>query len=159
MIKDGIDFKESYGDIPVPYIISWMDGKPDFTLMGDSRVRECVAKGWCSVCGQFMNIKKEIAYVGGPHDKADIESGALWFADPPMHLACAEFSMKYCPHLRKPEIREDTPEETIPDQGEYVTYICRGRVINKNGFHTRPLRLVRVLKGEDDGLGNQAAAY
>ncbi len=152
MNRNGIEFKECYGDeYPVPYIISWMDGKPDFTLMSDSRVRECNAKNWCSVCGQPLNVKKDIAYVGGPHSKEDIEGGALWFADPPMHVACAEFSIKYCPHLTNPIQRPETPRDTVQDQGEYVIYICRGRILNKNGFHSRPQRLVRVVARETDG--------
>ncbi len=147
MNRNGIEFKECYGDeYPVPYIISWMDGKPDFTLMSQSRARECNEKNWCSVCGYPLNMKKAIAYVGGPHTKEEIEEGALWFADPPMHIPCAEFSMEFCPHLGSPVVREDTPAVTVPDQGEYVIYICRGRIINKNGFHTRPHRLIMVLK-------------
>lgn len=150
MNESGIRFKEHYGDeYPVPYIISWMDGKPDFTLMSDGRVRECNAKNWCSVCGYSLNVKKAIAYVGGPHTKEEIEGGALWFADPPMHVGCAEFSMKFCPHLADVIVREDTPADTEPDQGEYVIYICRGRILNKNGFHTRPHRLLAVLKPGD----------
>ncbi len=155
MNESTIDFKEHYGDeYPVPYIISWMDGKPDFTLMGDSRVRECNAKNWCSVCGRSLNVKKAIAYVGGPHTREDIEGGALWFADPPMHVKCAEFSMEYCPHLQNPVVWEDTPADTVPDQGKYVIYICRGRILNKNGFHTRPHRLIRVLKAGEHMADN-----
>ncbi len=147
MNESTIDFKEHYGDqYPVPYIISWSNHVPVFTDMDNDRVRECNARNLCSVCGQFMNVKKAMAYIGGPHSREDIEGGALWFADPPMHVACAEFSMEHCPHLQNPVVREDTPTGTVPDQGEYVIYICRGRILNKNGFHTRPHRLIRVLK-------------
>ncbi len=135
----GIDFKEHYGDeYPVPYIIKWADDKPDFKLMDEVRVRECNSRNLCSVCGQHLNMKKAIAWVGGEHTTEEIESGALWFADPPMHVECATFSVKHCPYLRGEGIREETPDGTQPDGGVYCIYVCRGRIINENGFSTRP---------------------
>ena len=142
-----IDFKRWFEDkYPVPFTAgTHADGQPDFKTADKGLIMWCNARNLCGVCGHNLNVKKDIAWIAGPHPKDKLTSGDTWFLDPPMHENCARYSLEYCPHLSGERIREDTPEDSIPDTGIYVGYICRGRIIAKNKLHTRPQQVIRVI--------------
>lgn len=98
-------------DIPIPprlayrprdhrgYVVPYAqfidnDGVPKFQVMDDTKVRKCLVHRWCGLCGQPMG--KHIYFVGGLSCEAN-----GYFYDPPMHLECAEFALRTCPHLAR----------------------------------------------------------
>jgi hypothetical protein len=87
-----LDHLERYGEYPVPFIVKWIDGKPDFRVVDPEKWDRCVGEKLCSICGYRLG---EISFiVGGP------ETGARHlFFDPPMHKKCAEFSARVCPYV------------------------------------------------------------
>jgi hypothetical protein len=88
---------------PVPYFVSWVDGKPEFRFLDHSRQEMIIEKGVCHICGKKLN--KDYNYViSGPIGYQNRIS-----SDAAMHRVCAEFSLKACPHLylQKAERREN----------------------------------------------------
>ncbi len=92
---------------PIPFFVSWIDGKPDFRLVDPAKFRRCVKEKICWVCGQPMGTFK--SFVIGPMCAINRTSG-----DPPTHLDCALWSVKGCPFLTKPKMhrREDELTES-----------------------------------------------
>src|ERR1700676_4577802 len=104
---------ERYGEYPVPFIVKWVEGKPDFRVVDMDKWDRCVKERLCSICGNRLG---EISYiVGGP-----VTGESYHFFDPPMHQGCAEFSSRVCPYVsgtnRKFSLREVTvPHDTMDD--------------------------------------------
>jgi hypothetical protein len=91
---------------PVPWFVAWVDGKPEFRTADARKFREAVAVRKCWVCGETMG--RHMAFVIGPMCSINRVS-----ADPPSHRDCAEFSVKACPFLTKPQMvrrENDLPE-------------------------------------------------
>lgn len=86
------------------------DGTPDFTTIDGQKILECIRHGKCGLCGsRFTDDETNIvAFIGGP---LAIENQN--FLDPPMHVQCAEYAMKVCPH-----IAIDTSRYSKPKEGE-----------------------------------------
>lgn len=81
-----------HGEYPVPFVMMWIDGKPDFRTVDREKIIECYVKKLCGICGHRLG---EFSYfIGGDASK---ENHA--FLDPPMHEACAEFASTICPFL------------------------------------------------------------
>lgn len=81
-----------HGEYPVPFIVKWIDGKPDFRVVDPEKWDRCVKEKLCSICGYRLG---ELCFiVGGP-----LTEGNRLFFDPPMHKQCAEFSAKVCPYV------------------------------------------------------------
>jgi hypothetical protein len=87
---------------PVPWFVDWIDGKPEFRAMDGRKFDRCINEKLCWVCGE--RLKKHVAFVIGPMCTITRTS-----AEPPSHLDCAEWSVKACPFLSKPQMkrRED----------------------------------------------------
>jgi hypothetical protein len=83
---------------PVPWFVSWIDGKPEFRCIEPEKIVTATRKRLCWVCGQ---PRKELAmtFVIGPMCAVNRIS-----AEPPSHYECAEFSVKACPFLTKPQM-------------------------------------------------------
>lgn len=78
---------------PIPYFATIINGKPDFRLLDARKQKDCVDRKLCSVCGKKL-----------PKDYCYFLSGIMGVTnqvstDPPMHRACAEYSLAVCPHL------------------------------------------------------------
>lgn len=87
-----LDHLERYGEYPVPFIVKWIDGKPDFRVVDPEKWERCVREKLCSICGFRLG---EISFiVGGP-----VTGKRYLFFDPPMHKKCAEFSAEVCPYV------------------------------------------------------------
>lgn len=138
---------------PVPFFVQWFDaagqptewgvGKPDQRLADERKLYVCREKSLCWICGEPLAYW--IGFIGGP--KA---VGNRTFADGPMHLECAEFSVRACPHLThpgakrreggakelsyKPEGLTESPIEKV------AVYVCRGyeTMEARRGFLWRP---------------------
>lgn len=87
---------------PIPFFVSYVGGKPEFRLADSKKWLRCVKEHLCWVCGEPLGVNK--AFVIGPMCSINRIS-----ADPPTHLDCAEWSVKGCPFLTKPQMvrRED----------------------------------------------------
>lgn len=87
---------------PVPFFVGWIDGKPEFRGADARKLKACKLAGLCWVCGQAL--EETFAFVIGPMCTITRTT-----AEPPSHLECADFSVKGCPFLSKPQMerRED----------------------------------------------------
>jgi hypothetical protein len=100
---------------PVPAFVQWIkmeDGRPipvqpgvgvpDFRIVNPDHLLDCVLENLCWVCGEPLGVHR--AYVVGPMCTINRNS-----AEPPSHVDCAEWSVKGCPFLSKPQMkrRED----------------------------------------------------
>jgi hypothetical protein len=83
------------------------DGKPNFRIMDDGRVRECLRRRLCSLCGEPMG--RHIFFIGGP---LCVANGM--FHDPAMHKECAEYALQACPHLARSKGRYGPVPDSIP---------------------------------------------
>jgi len=82
---------------PVPWFVAWIDGKPDFRVVGPGKVRDAVRLGLCWVCGVAFRRREDQAFLIGPMCVVNRVS-----AEPPSHLGCAVWSARNCPFLVTP---------------------------------------------------------
>lgn len=97
---------------PVPFFVQWVDekneptdpgvGRPEFRMMDGKKWARCVKEKLCWVCGEPLGIY--MAFPIGPMCSVNRVS-----SEPPSHLDCAQWSMKGCPFLSRPNMvrRED----------------------------------------------------
>ena len=87
---------------PIPFFVSYIDGKPEFRLADGEKFAACVRQRLCWVCGQPLGHFK--TFVLGPMCTVSRTS-----ADPPSHTDCAVWSVQACPFLVRPNMvrRED----------------------------------------------------
>lgn len=124
---------------PVPWFVARIDGKPEFRVADDRKRRAAILQGLCWVCGQPLG--RHLVFVVGPMCVVNRVS-----AEPPCHLDCAEFSVRACPFLSKPQMvrrENDMPEGTEVPAGE---------MIRRNPgvialYPTRDFHLIRDGKG------------
>jgi hypothetical protein len=98
---------------PVPWFVAWVDGRPDFRVVGPGRREEAYAKRKCWVCGQQLG--KYLVFVIGPMCALNRVS-----AEPPSHRDCAIFAAKACPFLSSPRMHRrdrDLPEGACAPDG------------------------------------------
>ncbi len=92
VIPDFLAHLPRYAGFPVPVIMLWVDGKPDFRAVDSSRIVQCFKKRQCGICG--TKLGDESFFIGGDACRRN-----HLFLDPAMHKVCAEFSAKICPFL------------------------------------------------------------
>lgn len=87
---------------PVPFFVSWIEGKPEFRLADGKKMVRCIKEKLCWVCGEKLG--KFGTFAIGPMCAVNRIS-----SEPPSHRECAEWSVKGCPFLSKPKMvrRED----------------------------------------------------
>lgn len=87
---------------PVPWFVSWIDGKPEFRAADARKWVRAVNERLCWCCGERLGV--HLAFVIGPMCAINRTT-----AEPPTHLECAAWSVKGCPFLSKPQMvrRED----------------------------------------------------
>jgi len=83
---------------PVPFFVAWLDGKPEFRMADQRKQERCRKHSLCWVCGELLN-EPELAFVIGPMCGLNRIS-----AEPPMHKECADWSVRGCPFLNKPNM-------------------------------------------------------
>lgn len=81
---------------PVPWFVAWIDGKPDFRVVGEGKVPEAIRTNSCWICGEPLGRYK--AFVVGPMCAVNRVS-----SEPPMHRECAEYAVKACPFMTQPK--------------------------------------------------------
>ena len=97
---------------PIPWFVHIAsDGIPDFRVIGRGQVREAVSQKRCWLCGEPLGTF--YAFVIGPMCSINRVS-----AEPPSHLDCAEYAVRACPFLSKPNMRRNEvdmhPEKQDP---------------------------------------------
>lgn len=123
---------------PVPWFVAWIDGKPEFrTADGEKRHRALRGK-LCWVCGEKLG--RMLAFVIGPMCAVNRIS-----AEPPCHRGCAEYSLRACPFLSKPQMvrRENNLPEGIGCDGEMIRRNPGASIL----WMTRDYRLVGDGRG------------
>lgn len=93
---------------PIPYFARMIDGKPNFRFLDKFKYEQCIAKKLCGICGKKHRTGVSTYQITGPGGlKNKISSEAM------MHLVCAEFSLRVCPHLHyeKAERKESTAND------------------------------------------------
>src|SRR5271170_1064489 len=101
-IARAISRLKQFAGMPVPAIVKWVNGKPDFRQIDPDAYLRSYRYKLCAVCGTKLGLS--CYWVGGP---GCVESH--YFADGPMHEQCAELSVRLCPFLNgtKPTFRGD----------------------------------------------------
>lgn len=101
---------------PVPWFVAWIDGEPDFRVIGPGRLRDALVQNRCWLCGQRLG--PNAAFVVGPMCIVTKTT-----AEPGSHQSCATFAAKACPFLTTPTMtrREARmPEDTRKPAGVMI---------------------------------------
>lgn len=102
--------------VPVPWFVTWIDGKPEFRVADGRKFQDAVRFSLCWVCGQQRG--KNVSFVIGPMCAVNRTS-----AEPPCHRDCAIYSATHCPFLSKPQMRRrdaGLPEGVVDAAGEPI---------------------------------------
>lgn len=97
----------------VPWFVAWIDGKPDFRVVGQGKFAEACKTGVCWICGETLGAYK--TFVIGPMCAVNRVS-----SEPPSHTDCAVYAAQNCPFLTNPERPRRTgglPEGYQPPPG------------------------------------------
>jgi hypothetical protein len=79
--------------------VAWLDdGTPEFRAADARKFDKAIREKVCWVCGE--RLKRLVAFGLGPMCAITRTT-----AEPPAHLECAEWSVKACPFLAKPQMR------------------------------------------------------
>jgi hypothetical protein len=84
---------------PVPWFVAWIDGLPDFRVIGPRKLEDAFERKLCWVCGYPFLRQEDRAFVIGPMCAVNRVS-----AEPPCHLDCAAYSARWCPFLATPQM-------------------------------------------------------
>ena len=102
---------------PIPWFVVWIDGQPEFRVADSAKYVLAVRQKLCWVCGEPLGAY--LGFVLGPMCAVNRIS-----AEPPSHRECAEFSLRSCPFLSKPQMVRR--ENDRPDGN------CAGVMIESN---------------------------
>ena len=80
----------------VPWFVSYVDGEPDFRIVRSHGIDTAHLQRLCWICGTSMSAYK--TFVVGPMCVVNRVS-----SEPPMHHACAIYSVQACPFLTRSE--------------------------------------------------------
>jgi len=105
---------------PVPFFVQWLDdkneasepgvGRPEFRMMDGRKWARCVKESLCWVCGEKLGAHK--AFPIGPMCSVNRVT-----SEPPSHLECAEWSVKGCPFLSRPNMVRREDELILENKG------------------------------------------
>lgn len=88
---------------PIPWFVAYIDGEPDFRVIGPDKIAKAVFHKRCWLCGGVLGGFK--VFTIGPMCTVNRVS-----AEPPSHLMCAEYAVRACPFLTKPKMRRNEVE-------------------------------------------------
>lgn len=106
---------------PVPFFVAYVDGKPEFRIADREKYLLCRAQKLCWVCGQKLAGERK-AFVIGPMCAINRVS-----SEPPSHHECAEWSVKGCPFLNRPNMERRKHDEILAMGGT-----AAGEMIERN---------------------------
>jgi hypothetical protein len=125
---------------PVPWFVTnKIDGVWDFVNIHPGRIAEAYMRKKCWLCGEPLG--RYAAFVIGPMCAVNRVS-----AEPPSHRECAEYAVKACPFLAKPNMRrndkaaigkaEDVPGIMIEhNPGAQLMWITKSYIPRGGLFH------------------------
>lgn len=90
----------------VPWFVAWIDGVPDFRVIGDGKLGDAIRFRTCWLCGGTLGANA--AFVLGPMCIINRTS-----PEPPSHRDCADYAARACPFLATPNMRRR--ETGIPE--------------------------------------------
>jgi hypothetical protein len=96
---------------PVPWFVSFRGGKWDFVNLDPRNIGEAYRRNICWLCGEPLGRFK--AFVIGPMCAINRVS-----SEPPSHRECAEYAVRACPFLARPNARRN--EAAAINHGETV---------------------------------------
>lgn len=96
---------------PVPWFVSFIKGQWDFVNVDPRKIVEAYKRDLCFLCGTKLGQYK--AFVIGPMCSINRVS-----AEPPAHRECAEYAVRACPFLARPNARRN--EKASVNHGETV---------------------------------------
>jgi hypothetical protein len=85
---------------PVPWFVSFIDGKWDFVNLDPRKIVEAYHRKICWLCGEPLGQYK--AFVIGPMCSINRVS-----SEPPAHNDCAEYAVRACPFLARPNAKRN----------------------------------------------------
>lgn len=91
---------------PVPWFVAWIDGTPDFRVVGPGKLDDAVRFSQCWLCGDTLG--SFAAFVIGPMCAVNRVS-----PEPPSHRDCATYAAQACPFLTTPGMRRR--DSSLPD--------------------------------------------
>lgn len=103
-------------NFPVPWFVAWIDGKPDFRIVGPGKIERAVRERLCWVCGG--RLTRHMAFLIGPMCAVNRIS-----SEPPCHTECAVYSALHCPFLTHPTMTRrgaGKPEEAAKPAGHMI---------------------------------------
>lgn len=89
---------------PIPFFVAYVNGKPEFRAADGKKFMQCLLQKLCWVCGQ--RIQSPVVFPIGPMCVLNRIT-----AEPPSHEECAQWSVKGCPFLSKPQMTRRDHEE------------------------------------------------
>ena len=91
-------------NIPVPWFVDWIDGKPEFRLISSIKWKRAVRDRLCWICGKRLGAY--MCFVLGPMCGITRTT-----SEPPCHRECARWAAKFCPFLSRPHMTRRGEEE------------------------------------------------
>jgi hypothetical protein len=85
---------------PVPWFVSFIRGKWDFVNLDPRKIGEAYNRKICWLCGEALGVYK--AFVIGPMCSINRVS-----SEPPAHADCAEYAVRACPFLARPNAKRN----------------------------------------------------
>ncbi|MDA4845968.1 hypothetical protein [Hoeflea poritis] len=104
---------------PIPYFVAYYDGKPDFRVADENKLRKAIEHDHCWICGE--KVGKYKAFVIGPMCGIN-----RTISEPPQHRDCAIFAARNCPFLANPMAKRN--ERGLP----YERKDAPGKSIRRN---------------------------
>jgi hypothetical protein len=96
----------NHAGYPVPWFVAFIDGTPDFRIIGENKLNDAVRFRCCWLCGDPLGANA--AFVLGPMCGITRTS-----PEPPSHRDCADYAARACPFLATPSMRRR--ENGIPE--------------------------------------------
>jgi hypothetical protein len=85
---------------PVPWFVSWINGRWDFVNLDPRLIVEAYKRRVCFLCGEPLG--RFLAFTIGPMCSINRVS-----SEPPAHRECAEYAVRACPFLSQPKMRRN----------------------------------------------------
>lgn len=84
-------------NIPVPWFVAWIDGKPEFRVADAEKRAAAFVEKRCWVCGDYLG--RNVTFVIGPMCGVNRVT-----SEPGCHLDCAHYAATHCPFLVRPKM-------------------------------------------------------